>query len=75
MLVGTIVACLAVACLPEVSVERRPTPTPVPPPAPTIPPQGPFPFCEIGQTPHFVFGLATLRQRLGDGMGDPVECD
>jgi hypothetical protein len=75
VLVGLCLACLAGGCLPEIPVERRPTPTLPPPPAPTIAPQGPFPYCEPGQTPHFVFGLATLKQRLGDGMGDPLECE
>jgi hypothetical protein len=75
VLIGVTLASLAGACLPEVPLERRPTPTPLPPPAPTIPPQRPWPYCEAGQTPHFLFGLANLKQRLGDGMGDPVECE
>jgi hypothetical protein len=63
------------ACLPEPPAQPRPTPTPLPPPAPTIPPATPTPYCQPGQTPRFVFGLAELHRRLGDTMGDPVECE
>jgi hypothetical protein len=32
-------------------------------------------FCQPGQTPEFVHGLAALKQQLGDTMGTPVECE
>jgi hypothetical protein len=33
------------------------------------------PFCEAGQTPAFVNGIATLKQQVGDAMGTAVECE
>jgi hypothetical protein len=35
----------------------------------------PAPSCTAGQTPVFANGLAELKQRLGDTMGNPVECE
>ena len=33
------------------------------------------PYCQPGQTPAFVNGLATLKEQVGDVMGAPVECE
>src|SRR5579859_804592 len=33
------------------------------------------PFCAPGQTPTFALGLGSLKQRLGDTMGTPLECE
>jgi hypothetical protein len=33
------------------------------------------PYCNAGQTPAFQFGLVELKQRLGDTMGVPTECE
>src|SRR5207245_319381 len=33
------------------------------------------PFCDIGQSPHFVFGFASLKDQIGAAMGDPIECE
>jgi hypothetical protein len=33
------------------------------------------PFCDIGQSPHFGFGFASLKDQIGDAMGDPIECE
>ncbi|MGE3911923.1 MAG: hypothetical protein AB7K36_21370 [Chloroflexota bacterium] len=33
------------------------------------------PFCAPGQPARFVQGIADLRERLGDPMGAPVECE
>src|SRR6185295_9347749 len=33
------------------------------------------PFCAPGQPPAFVFGIAALRDRLGQAMGSPLECE
>jgi hypothetical protein len=33
------------------------------------------PNCVIGQTPTFVLGFASLRQVVGDAMGDAIECE
>jgi hypothetical protein len=35
----------------------------------------PAPYCRPGETPIFALGLADLKQRLGDTMGSPVECE
>ena len=32
-------------------------------------------FCQPGQAPVFVFGIADLQQRLGPTMGQPTECE
>jgi len=32
-------------------------------------------YCNPGQSPAFALGLADLKQRLGDTMGTPVECE
>jgi hypothetical protein len=32
-------------------------------------------YCQPGQTPTFVLGLAELKQQLGDTMGTPIECE
>jgi hypothetical protein len=32
-------------------------------------------FCNPGQIPAFSLGLGTLKQRVGDTMGAPVECE
>lgn len=37
--------------------------------------EDPAPFCQPGQTPRFQLGLAQLKDRLGDTMGEPLECD
>jgi hypothetical protein len=33
------------------------------------------PFCQPGQPAAFAFGIADLRNRLGDTMGSPLECE
>ena len=33
------------------------------------------PYCQPGQEPRFVFGIAELQGRLGPTMGAPVECE
>jgi hypothetical protein len=33
------------------------------------------PFCQPGQTPTFVYGIAELQGRLGPTMGVPTECE
>jgi hypothetical protein len=33
------------------------------------------PYCSPGEAPAFVFGVAELKQHLGDTMGSPVECE
>jgi hypothetical protein len=33
------------------------------------------PYCAPGQTPEFALGIGGLKQRLGDTMGTPVECE
>jgi hypothetical protein len=33
------------------------------------------PYCAPGQQPTFVLGFAELRQRVGDAMGQPLECE
>jgi hypothetical protein len=33
------------------------------------------PFCAPGQAPAFVYGIAALRDRLGQTMGAPLECE
>lgn len=33
------------------------------------------PFCAPGQAPEFLLGLADLKARVGDPMGEPVECE
>jgi hypothetical protein len=33
------------------------------------------PYCNPGQAPGFALGLSGLKQRLGDTMGAPVECE
>jgi hypothetical protein len=33
------------------------------------------PNCAAGQSPAFANGLAELKKRLGDTMGNPVECE
>ena len=32
-------------------------------------------FCESDQSPEFVLGFAALRARVGDPMGEPIECE
>lgn len=32
-------------------------------------------YCQPGQTPRFDHGFATLKQQLGEVMGDPMSCD
>ena len=68
---------LASGCLPDATAteERPPTVTPLPPPAPPLPPPPDYAYCAPGETPHFVFGLDDLKQRLGDLMGDAFECE
>ncbi len=71
-----VLAVLASGCLPEATAEQRlPTLTPLPPPAPTLPPPPTYAYCADGETPHFVFGLDQLKHRLGDVMGDALECE
>jgi hypothetical protein len=31
--------------------------------------------CQPGQTPHFAFGFAELKDQIGDDMGDPLTCE
>src|SRR4051812_41555507 len=38
-------------------------------------PQPSAPFCQPGQEPAFVLGIADLKARLGDTMGAPLECE
>lgn len=33
------------------------------------------PFCQPGQPATFVLGIAELKERLGDTMGEPLECE
>ena len=33
------------------------------------------PHCPAGHAPSFVLGFAALKQRLGDTMGEPLECE
>jgi hypothetical protein len=33
------------------------------------------PYCRPGQVPAFALGLSGLKERLGDAMGSPVECE
>jgi hypothetical protein len=33
------------------------------------------PFCPPGQPARFVLGFASLKARLGETMGEPVECE
>ena len=33
------------------------------------------PFCQPGQSPAFVYGIAELQSRLGATMGAPIECE
>lgn len=33
------------------------------------------PFCAVGQEPQFGLGFADLKFRLGDRMGEPLECE
>ena len=33
------------------------------------------PFCQPGQVPTFVYGIAELQSRLGATMGVPIECE
>jgi hypothetical protein len=47
----------------------------VSPPAESAPATSTAPYCQPGQTPAFVHGLAELKQQLGDTMGTPVECE
>jgi hypothetical protein len=37
--------------------------------------QAVVPFCQPGQPAAFVFGIASLRDRLGATMGTPLECE
>jgi hypothetical protein len=32
-------------------------------------------YCQPGQAPSFALGVASLKQRLGDTMGAPLECE
>ncbi len=50
-------------------VAQAPAPQP---PAPQ--PTGPA-YCQPGQQPEFAFGFAQLKARLGDVMGNPIECE
>jgi hypothetical protein len=46
--------------------------------APTVEVQGAqsaAPYCSSGQVPTFALGLSGLKQRLGDTMGAPLECE
>ena len=33
------------------------------------------PYCNPGQSPAFAVGMADLKQRLGNAMGAPLECE
>jgi hypothetical protein len=47
-----------------------------PPSAPALPAVALLaPYCPPGEGPAFVLGFAELRQRLGDTMGEPAECE
>jgi hypothetical protein len=35
----------------------------------------PAPYCNPGQKPSFALGLAQLKERLGNTMGAPIECE
>lgn len=43
--------------------------------APTATPPQVAPYCQPDQAPKFVLGFAQLKNRLGDTMGQPVECE
>jgi hypothetical protein len=34
-----------------------------------------MPYCAAGQTPVFANGFAALAESVGDGMGQPLECE
>ena len=44
-------------------------------PAPIVSAQAATTHCPPGQSPHFVFGFAELRSRLGDWMGTALTCE
>ena len=75
LLVLSLLTTAVAGCLPDATGALPPTPTPLPPPAPTLPLEAAYAYCAPGETPHFVFGLDQLHQRLGDLMGDPLECE
>jgi hypothetical protein len=31
--------------------------------------------CQAGESPHFTFGFAMLKDQVGEAMGDPVTCE
>jgi hypothetical protein len=31
--------------------------------------------CQVGESPHFTFGFAALKEQVGDAMGDPITCE
>jgi hypothetical protein len=31
--------------------------------------------CQAGESPHYSFGFAALKDQVGDAMGDPVTCE
>jgi lipoprotein-anchoring transpeptidase ErfK/SrfK len=35
----------------------------------------PAPYCQPGQEPQFVLGIANLADQLGETMGEPLECE
>jgi hypothetical protein len=43
--------------------------------APDASPQAAAPYCQGGETPSFVRGMASLHQQIGNVMGIPVECE
>jgi O-glycosyl hydrolase len=49
------------------------------PPAPPAPASEPLPasqnYCPDGQAPRFVAGFLALRDAIGEGMGQPLECE
>jgi len=33
------------------------------------------PFCDPGKSPEFVFGFKSLKEAVGEQMGEPTECE
>jgi hypothetical protein len=54
------------------AAEAVPTPTTVPPPTALA---VLAPYCPPGQAARFVLGFASLKEQLGDTMGEPLECE
>ena len=55
------------------AAEVAPTPTAVPPTPTAVAVLAPY--CSPGQPARFMLGFATLKEQLGDTMGEPLECE